>query len=703
MKLYKSLFIATALLGGMMTSCSEDGVWDQASPANLWLTNGTAYTFDNSTINYTFYPADVMKDMDVNVTVTRGTTEGTATINIESVFSDEELISGPTSVTFQDGSNTAVYPIHVKQEFEPGISATAKLVIDSASVGVPVVDKPKKLQPGATHEDSVKFLADSTAYAVYVSKLSLYKLATTVTVEKDFNWVSLGVGKYYDRFTWGSTYYEAEIQQAVEDNSWYRVVDPYTQALEDYEITVKDGPSKYVKFKLLKPGDEIRGVTVTKKDLVYFSDFKTGEYNNDYGDEIWCYHPSKLNKTSAESNWVYNYVSSYQKDGQPAQIYLSAWYYMPSVGGWNYTQNGYISIVFPGVKIYNYSAKIEYAGMFTNPSNVVFALANYELTGADAKKAEAYKVAVISQNDDADAVADAILAGEYPASDLEDVIKDERIQIEIPEGLTGKLQIILVLIDKNEEGTALEVKNVVAAPFEYYAGGNPWKSLGTDGVYYDDFVLPFATGYAYGPWPVEVEVEEHSETPGLYRVKAMYAGIAAAFGKTGGENEILIHAENPNAVYFLTQPTGLDLGAGEYSIVSYGGDDIEYFGQQGYSAEVVINAFPEDFGTLKDGVITLPILQRKDADGNPMYDDEGNPRIYQGFLYQGSDSYYACTNGGFQLILPGASPAAVAKAKRAAAAANFEYRLNGGAANMMKVNKKDSLKRHRRLIYNLSK
>ena len=694
MKLYKSLFIATALLGGMMTSCSEDGVWDQASPANLWLTNGTAYTFDNSTINYTFYPADVMKDMDVNVTVTRGTTEGTATINIESVFSDEELISGPTSVTFQDGSNTAVYPIHVKQEFEPGISATAKLVIDSASVGIPVVDKPKKLQPGATHEDSVKFLADSTAYAVYVSKLSLYKLATTVTVEKDFNWVSLGVGKYYDRFTWGSTYYEAEIQQAVEDNSWYRVVDPYTQALEDNEITVKDGPSKYVKFKLLKPGDEIRGVTVTKKDLVYFSDFKTGEYNNDYGDEIWCYHPSKLNKTSAESNWVYNYVSSYQKDGQPAQIYLSAWYYMPSVGGWNYTQNGYISIVFPGVKIYNYSAKIEYAGMFTNPSNVVFALANYELTGADAKKAEAYKVAVISQNDDADAVADAILAGEYPASDLEDVLKDERIQIEIPEGLTGKLQIILVIIDKNEEGTALEVKNVVAAPFEYYAGGNPWKSLGV-GVYYDDFVVPFATNYQYGAWPVEVEIEEHSETPGLYRLKNAYSGVAAAFGVTGGEQDILIHAEDPSGVYFTTSPTGLDLGNGEYSIVSAGGDYVEYYSS--YSPSAIIAALPQYFGKVANGVITLPVLTRTDSDGNPLYDGEGNPKVYQGYLYVGEDGYYACTNGGFKIILPSASASVKANAKRAMAASDFELRLNGGASSLKLKNKMPKVLRYKPL------
>ena len=348
------------------------------------------------------------------------------------------------------------------------------------------------------------------------------------------------------------------------------------------------------------------------------------------------------------------------------------------------------------MKIYDYGATMQYAGLFTDTKNIVYALADYELTGADAKKASAYKVAVVSQNVDADAVADAILAGEYPAADLKDVAKDGRIQIEIPEELTGKLQVILVIIDGDE------VKNVVAAPFEYYGGKNPWKSLGTDGVYYDDFVVPFATGYAYGPWPVEVEVEEHSETPGLYRVKAMYAGIAAAFGKTGGENEILIHAENPNAVYFLTQPTGLDLGNGEYSIVSYGGDDIEYFTKQGYSESVIINAMPEDFGTLKDGVITLPVLPRTDSDGNPVYDSEGNQKVFQGYLYVGESGYYACTNGGFQLILPGASPAAVAKAKRAAAAASFEYRLNLNNAKQNKMNVKPNRK-IRKLILNYNK
>ena len=701
MKLYKSLFIATALLGGMMASCSEDGVWDQASQQNLWLTNGTSYAFDNTTIDYTYYPVDVMKDMDVNITITRGTTEGTIEIPIEAVFSDDELISGPASVTFQDGSNVASYPIHVKQEFEPGVSAVADLKIDSTKVGIPTVEMPEKLQPGATHEDSVKFLADSTAHAVYVSKLKAYKLATTVTIQKDYNWQSLGMGTYKEGYFWGTSA-SVEILQAVEDAKKYRVMLDMEAIVTKGGDEVDGNQSTQTTITLLEKGQDFRGVTIDGDGYVYFTPINTGCLND--GLDMICYHPMDVFDAWSRFNNSC-YVSKYQKDGTPAIINLSgAILLQGTYSGWAPCQSGtaFAQIIFPGVKVYNYGAKIEYAGLFTNPSNVTYALADYELTGSDAKNAQAYKVAVISQNDDADAVADAILAGEYPASDLDDVLKNDRIQIEIPEGLTGKLQVILVIIDKNEEGTALEVKNVVAAPFEYYAGGNPWKSLGTDGVYYDDFVLPFATGYAYGPWPVEVEVEEHSETPGLYRVKAMYAGIAAAFGKTGGENEILIHAENPNAVYFLTQPTGLDLGNGEYSIVSYGGDDIEYFTKQGYSESVIINAMPEDFGTLKDGVITLPVLPRTDSDGNPVYDSEGNQKVFQGYLYVGESGYYACTNGGFQLILPGASPAAVAKAKRAAAAASFEYRLNLNNAKQNKMNVKPNRK-IRKLILNYNK
>ena len=700
MKLYKSLFIVTAIVAGLLTSCSEDGVWNKAQTADLFLTNGTSYTFDNTSCSYTYYPADMTNGIQIPVTVRRGTTAGNYTLPIAASFSNDETLSGPASVTFEDGSNTAIYTITVNKDLAIGETVTANLVIDTLSIGIPAVAKPKELTPESTAADSAQYEIETAAYETYLKKLSAYKIVTEISLMKDYNWESLGKGTYNDFFlVENAVPCESEIFRAVENPKVYRVTMDYASILDQVGGEADGNQSKYTTITLLDKGQDFRGVTIDGDNYVYFTPINSGYYSSANEADYVLYHPMDFSVNWARYNNT-SYVMKYQEDGTPAMIQLSGLYLLEGTSrGGAPCQKGapLAQIVFPGVKIFDYSATMEYAGLFTDTKNIVYALADYELTGADAKKASAYKVAVVSQNVDADAVADAILAGEYEAADLKDVAKDGRIQIEIPEELTGKLQVILVIIDGDE------VKNVVAAPFEYYGGKNPWKSLGTDGVYYDDFVVPFATGYAYGPWPVEVEVEEHSETPGLYRVKAMYAGIADAFKKTGGENEILIHAENPNAVYFLTQPTGLDLGDGEYSIVSYGGDDIEYFGQQGYSADVVIGAFPEDFGTLKDGVITLPIIQRKDADGNPMYDDEGNPRIYQGYLYQGSDGYYACTNGGFQLILPGASPAAVAKAKRAAAAANFEYRLNGGAANMVKVNKKDSFKRHRRLTFDFSK
>lgn len=688
MKLYKSLFIATALLGSMMSSCSEDGVWDQASQANLWLTNGTAYTFDNTTINYTFYPADVMKGMDVNVTVTRGTTEGTVEVPIASVFSDDELISGPASVTFQDGSNVASYPIHVKQEFEPGVSVVADLKIDSTKVGIPPVKMPDKLQPGATHEDSVKFLADSTAHAVYVNKLKAYKLATTVTIQKDYNWKSLGMGTYQDTYFWGTSA-SVEILQAVEDAKKYRVMLDMETIVTKGNDEVDGNQSTQTTITLLEKGQDFRGVIIDGNDYVYWTPINTGCKND--GLDIIAYHPMDVFDTWSKFNNT-SYVAKYQKDGTPAIIYISgALLLQGTYSGWAPCQSGtpIAQIVFPGVKVYNYGAKIEYAGLFTNPDNVTYALADYELSGSDAKNAESYKVAIISQDDDAEAVADAIAAGEYPASDLDDVLKNDRIQIEIPEGLTGKLQIILVIIDKNEEGTALEMKNVVTAPFEYYAGGSPWKSLG-EGYLVDDIFYPFFTGEE--PLTFKVEIEEHSETPGLYRLKAPFAYYAswwASMGQSGdGKEDILVNAEDTEGVYILDQPLGLTYtGLGSMSFETEGG---YYVGLGKYPLSVLKQYGL--LGSVKDGVIKFPVFPLTDDDDNVITDDDGNPVYYQGWMnFSGGKSYVTGNNGKIQIVLPNANPASVAKAKRAAAASDFELRLNPRFSK--KVSKKDNMRK----------
>jgi hypothetical protein len=76
-------------------------------------------------------------------------------------------------------------------------------------------------------------------------------------------------------------------------------------------------------------------------------------------------------------------------------------------------------------------------------------------------------------------------------------------------------------------------------------------------------------------------------------------------------------------------------------------------------------------------VITFPVFQETDDDGNPRTDDDGNPLLYQGWLnFSGGKYYTTGNNGAIQIVLPNANPASVAKAKRAAAASNFELRLN---------------------------
>lgn len=346
-------------------------------------------------------------------------------------------------------------------------------------------------------------------------------------------------------------------------------------------------------------------------------------------------------------------------------IYMPANQLLWTMNGelWNYTNtNGLFAVALPGATIGDFSIEATYNGIFTNPAGNVFAVTEVKL-GDDAVNTRAI---VMEADADASAVADAIAEGELEAIEIVDGANN----VPIPEDLSGQLQIIFVVMN----GTS--VKAVTSVPFEYYGGaGSPWTSLGT-GYYTDDFIVPFATENEFGPYSYEVEIEEHAETPGLFRIKKAYASVAEAFGVTGGEKDIIIHAENPDAVYFLTQATGLDLGYGELSISSYGGDDIEYFGAK-YNATVeqVIGAYPEDFGTLKDGVITLPAIPRYDDDDNPILED-GNPVCFQGYVYEGDYYYFAGNNCAFKLILPSASPEAKAKAKRIAIARKFEKRMH---------------------------
>ena len=94
---------------------------------------------------------------------------------------------------------------------------------------------------------------------------------------------------------------------------------------------------------------------------------------------------------------------------------------------------------------------------------------------------------------------------------------------------------------------------------------------------------------------------------------------------------------------------------------------------QSWGARYVANSSMDELkaegylGTLKDGVITLPVFERETEDGIA---------LYQGLVYMGTSGYYAGSNGGFKLVLPEAVPASArAKARSMKRAISFEKRM----------------------------
>ena len=196
MKLNKSLLVAAALLSGMLTSCSDSGYWEQASSAELG--NGETYSFNSSTASYTYEGTDQLKGTDINITVTRGTTSGKVTVPVKVAMTDPSMMSTPDEVTFEDGSNTALFPIHFKEELVPGVDQQVRLTLDPEAFGFEEVEEPDTLTKQSTHEDSVAYEIQSVAYATYQKKLENYKLQTTITFKKNLTWVQCGSCTFAD-------------------------------------------------------------------------------------------------------------------------------------------------------------------------------------------------------------------------------------------------------------------------------------------------------------------------------------------------------------------------------------------------------------------------------------------------------------------------------------------------------------------------
>lgn len=610
-KIFKSAFVAlVALIGLTMTSCVNKYDYDAATAS------GEQVYFDNSTSKVA-----LSKDAtSFTVPVLRVATTEAATIALTST-DESGIFTIPSSVSFAAGENKALVTIGYD---------------------------PTKLE-----YDDFKSITLSLSDTSYGTPYGFSSLSFLAGIPSPF--VTIGKAKFMDSWMYDAeTYFDVTLQQNEINPDIYRIVNPYDEILEKGGYVpdhVKKGPSEYLTFQLRHAGEEVGGAVLTRDNLVTFEPFRTGYYISDYdsGDadgEVWGFHVSDdafHSSWHVEAAYLKSCVAAYKEDGTPGQVNLAPWYYITGVGGWNKSQEDkQIEIIFPGFTPADYSAELAYSGIFTDASEKVFAVGSLTL-GADAQEVKAI---VMDAAVDANAVADAIAAGELEAID----VAAGPIQVPIPEDLTGKLQIIVVVL------AGETVKNVVAAPFEYYGGGaSPWNSLG-QGYFVDDMILPL---FGYDPEPYPVEIQESTSTPGLYRLVKMYSAVAADFGVVSGTGDVLVHAENPNAVYIPLQPLELTIGSnGPFSLSTDAGELVEKYGFDAVYAQL-----PNIFGKLADGIITFPVLEGENSAGNPVN--------YQTWVYLGEKAYFGGRNGAFQIVLPGAEAQSMKRA------ADFARRLNG--------------------------
>lgn len=618
MKLNKLFLGLLGVAAFTLASCSDDDSYEKAT------VSGPQVYFGDQ------LPATIEISPDAssfNVPINRVDASGALTVNLTASV-DNPMYSVPSSVSFNAGETT---------------------------VNIPVTYDPSKIEYGRYDEITIS-VGDASQTSSW--GISEYKFTAGKT-----EWVKMsGKATYREDLvtsTWAvdNLVYKVDIEKSVVTEGLYRLVNPYGAVYQyndpgdwdtskDYYLTIDASDPNFVHVPYSELGvDWGYGMWYTMGYIDYSAQDKGLSI-----EDLKSAAPQYFGKladgviTMPVKGMVFNYG-----------------------GGLQYANtSGMFAIALPGYAIADYTSTVEFKGIFTNVANEVFAVANIEL-GPDVTTA---KAVVVEADADASAVADAVAAGDLEAVDV--TAGDNYLQLAADQ--VGKLQIVLVILSGEK------VQYVANAAFEYYGGANPWTAIGT-GVYTDDFIVPLygtrdADGvfHAYDPYTYEVEIEENSETPGLYRLKNLYAGVAYAFGEEGGEKDIVIHAENPNGVYFVRQATGLDLGNGEFEIESEGGGYVDYYADK-YSAEELIQYLPEYFGKLENGVITLPVLPILDNEDNPRYDEAGNPMVYQGGLYFGSSSRYACRNGAFKLVLP--SAAAAVRAKAQAKASDFGRRLYG--------------------------
>lgn len=160
-----------------------------------------------------------------------------------------------------------------------------------------------------------------------------------------------------------------------------------------------------------------------------------------------------------------------------------------------------------------------------------------------------------------------------------------------------------------------------------------WKDAGM-ALYREDLMTTF---FSVDNPIYQVPIQEHKKTPGLYRLVNPY-GTYYPYNESGDYDPnaysyMLIHAEDPAHVWVEDHETTMDWSYGRFFFTSM----VAYYLSNGNSMEAILSARPDVFGTLQDGIITMP--ERSMLVSMADYND--------------ANLYYANNNGLFAIALPG--------------------------------------------------
>lgn len=161
----------------------------------------------------------------------------------------------------------------------------------------------------------------------------------------------------------------------------------------------------------------------------------------------------------------------------------------------------------------------------------------------------------------------------------------------------------------------------------------PWVDLGM-ALYREDLMTTF---FSVPNEVYQVPIQEDQTRPGVYRLLNPY-GAYYPYNEDGDYDPdvdcyMVIHAEDPDHVWVEAHETTMDWSYGTFFFTSM----VANYLANGNSMEAILANRPDVFGTLVDGIITMPVQSMLISMAD--YNDGG--------------LYYANNNGLFAIALPG--------------------------------------------------